>query len=689
LASRSAGSMNHPCGSRWRVSRREDGRLHATRREQERRQSPPCRYLALALFSLLTIGCDKRPDAQREEPGETAALIEAERNRKTTPDASQDSEVPEGFEALLVFDNDAKKTWPLVRRRLSALKNNHQFDDLEAAINKAATVFPKREEQQFLRLARSYEGAGRYADARRIYNRIINAAASGEAIGQAAWFFTTAPDPFKDHIRATELLWRTTPPNPLRDIPMLTDSVIQVPVTKGAQKRFDGRAAAALSELWLVAGDVPNAIRVLESFPHSSAAVSDQLKRVRDGDIGPLRRPRGPLQLPVHAAFKVPPEWRESIPSGPFTDDERLLMAELEAIRLSKKGEHAQALSYYRALIERAKSPFVANTFRLGQGRVLERRGPAKSALQHYESTDRLHGAEDPRMSNRLAWFLITADSISPGKRKRGIQVAMRAIAATESLNPAALDTLAEGYIRQAQPESLQKANDLLKKCVAMDPERSYFRRRLEKLQTKRKQRTNVPARTDQVVTREFSGDQLEAMDAALRAPDYESEENDEDRSRAADLIKEANTNYNRGEFRDALRDYQRAFRLSGDPRLVYRIGLTYENLANYKRAHDYLQRSLRENPSSEYTGRVARKLTHLKTLEKSMQAFIDLSSEPTGARIFLDGDGTLGVTPQKIPVGPGPHEVTLAKQGLRTSTFHIEVSSGETVTKSYVMPIR
>jgi tetratricopeptide (TPR) repeat protein len=365
-------------------------------------------------------------------------------------------------------------------------------------------------------------------------------------------------------------------------------------------------------------------------------------------------------------------------------------MAELEAIRLSKNGEHAQALSYYRTLIERAKSPFVANTFRLGMGRILERRGTADEALQHYETIDRLHGAKDPRMTNRLAWFLITGKSRSATDRQRGIEVAKRAIAATESLNPAALDTLAEGYIRQGRPENVKAAADLLQQCVAMDPERSYFRRRLAKVQQNPKRPNDMPTRTDIAVQRGAADHLLANMEAGLGDPNYEpGEENDEDRARAASLIKEANASYNRGEFRSALRDYQRAYRVSADPRLVYRIGLTYENLANYKRAHEQLTRFLRENPASEYTGRVARKLSHLKNLEKSMQAYIALSSEPTGARIFLNGDGTLGSTPAKLPVGPGKHEVTLAKEGLRTSTFQIEVPPGKTVTKTYVLPIR
>src|SRR5690554_6162261 len=61
----------------------------------------------------------------------------------------------------------------------------------------------------------------------------------------------------------------------------------------------------------------------------------------------------------------------------------------------------------------------------------------------------------------------------------------------------------------------------------------------------------------------------------------------------ALDRVRDANAHYDAGEFSDALLKYRQAYDVLADVRLLYRIGLSYENLGNYARARQALLRYL------------------------------------------------------------------------------------------------
>jgi hypothetical protein len=160
----------------------------------------------------------------------------------------------------------------------------------------------------------------------------------------------------------------------------------------------------------------------------------------------------------------------------------------------------------------------------------------------------------------------------------------------------------------------------------------------------------------------------------------------EEDRARAALSIKTANEAYNAGDFRAALLDYRRAFRYSKDSRVLYRIGLTYENLSNYQRAREHFELFLLSNPSSKHAGKIKRKVDNLRKLESTMQAFLEVDSRPLGAEVFLDGDETvaIGATTIRVPMGPGAHNVMLTMEGQNTARFEVDVPARQSIVAVY-----
>lgn len=159
-----------------------------------------------------------------------------------------------------------------------------------------------------------------------------------------------------------------------------------------------------------------------------------------------------------------------------------------------------------------------------------------------------------------------------------------------------------------------------------------------------------------------------------------------DDKARAIELIGEANAAYDEGNFRDALVRYREAYDITEDPRVLYRIGLTYENLANYQRAREHLELFLLAEPDTKYAGRVKSKIENLRKLETNLQASIRVTSVPEGASVWINDDRgkPAGVTPVRIPVGPGSHTLKLEKDGYEPIQAKVEVETGETVEQAF-----
>lgn len=159
-----------------------------------------------------------------------------------------------------------------------------------------------------------------------------------------------------------------------------------------------------------------------------------------------------------------------------------------------------------------------------------------------------------------------------------------------------------------------------------------------------------------------------------------------DDAARAIELVTQANQLYDSGDFRPALAKYREAYSITSDSRVLYRIGITYENLANYQRAREHLELYLLAEPDSQYAGRVKSKIDNLRNLEKSLQSTVRIETQPAGASVWLDFEAgkPAGVTPVRLPVGPGAHELLIRKEGFEDVRDRIDVGAGETVEKTY-----
>ncbi len=363
-------------------------------------------------------------------------------------------DVRDEVQGILAFEPGSERAWLVYRRRLAALRNSQEIDKLRRETTRLAQAFPDNSEQLWIEFAETCEDAGDYSCASEVYETLLDKDPSSLARGRAAWFFATAPEPHGRRDVATNIL---------------VDAI--------NSDEFNGRAAIAQSEILLQQDKAEQAKQFLESYlrEKKSKLVQDQITRIEE-DPTPVEAPRDKVAPLLH---KIPAEWSEGIPEGPLTPHERMFAVELAAIEARNAGEFRRAEALFRESARRSSNPFVTNTFRLGLGKVFERENDFTRALRFYEDIMVAEAERDPRILNRLAWFLLTVDDDRIQDRNRGLTLAKRAVEATDRAEPAALDTLAEAHRLAGD---LDEARALLEQAIELDPKRSYYQTRLDSL---------------------------------------------------------------------------------------------------------------------------------------------------------------------------------------------------------------
>ena len=146
-------------------------------------------------------------------------------------------------------------------------------------------------------------------------------------------------------------------------------------------------------------------------------------------------------------------------------------------------------------------------------------------------------------------------------------------------------------------------------------------------------------------------------------------------------FIETANDDYQRGAFRSALTNYQKAYRLTSDANVLYRVGLTYEQLLNFQRAREALEGYIAARPNADYIDRIRKKVAVLREKESTEQAYVSIASRPSGATVIDTANGrAVGTTPLKLPVGPGEHLFRLELNEHASVQTRVFVQSGEQV---------
>jgi hypothetical protein len=131
-------------------------------------------------------------------------------------------------------------------------------------------------------------------------------------------------------------------------------------------------------------------------------------------------------------------------------------------------------------------------------------------------------------------------------------------------------------------------------------------------------------------------------------------------------------------DYKGALVEFQRAYELSHDPRVLYNVGVTEKLLTHYARAVDAWERELKEG-AAELTGPEVQEIRASIAIVQQFVTIIDVLANEPGATLYID-DIAVGKTPFPGPVriDVGKRTVKLTKEGFIDSTQTVDVASGQ-----------
>ncbi len=149
-----------------------------------------------------------------------------------------------------------------------------------------------------------------------------------------------------------------------------------------------------------------------------------------------------------------------------------------------------------------------------------------------------------------------------------------------------------------------------------------------------------------------------------------------------------ATTLFDDGDYRGARAEFERAFELSRESRVLYNVAVCDKAMRKYARAIDELKRSLRESgpritPAYERTAKDT-----IAALEPFVSE-VSIAVDQEGALVLVDGD-PIGTSPLDgaLHLEVGEHVVSARKSGFLDLPKQIRVISGEVAKVTFVLEI-
>jgi hypothetical protein len=147
----------------------------------------------------------------------------------------------------------------------------------------------------------------------------------------------------------------------------------------------------------------------------------------------------------------------------------------------------------------------------------------------------------------------------------------------------------------------------------------------------------------------------------------------DEAQAKAKEHYTNGKALYEKGNYADAMAEFQTAYDLKPHPSVLKSIGECKVQIGDIPGAIAIYEKYV-EDPAATKKDEVSTKIIELK----GMMAKVDLSSVPTGAGITVDGAVTDKVTPTTIELTPGEHTIVLNSDGYEPLEKPLTLAKGE-----------
>jgi tetratricopeptide (TPR) repeat protein len=149
-------------------------------------------------------------------------------------------------------------------------------------------------------------------------------------------------------------------------------------------------------------------------------------------------------------------------------------------------------------------------------------------------------------------------------------------------------------------------------------------------------------------------------------------------RAAARKHFERGTTLYQEGHYAEAAAAFEAAYQTLANGVVLYNLGQCYEKLGDLQRAMGYYRDYLRMVPNAEDRPLVESLIARLeKRYEEERRPQVTVSSEPTGARVQVDGEAR-GVTPWSDKLEVGPHRLEVTREGYQPLRRDVELRPGE-----------
>lgn len=157
-----------------------------------------------------------------------------------------------------------------------------------------------------------------------------------------------------------------------------------------------------------------------------------------------------------------------------------------------------------------------------------------------------------------------------------------------------------------------------------------------------------------------------------------QGESQKENAAKVLRLVKDANDEFDRGEYDDALALYQEAYGLYPDSVLLYRIALSAEKAGNTRLAIESYQGFVDAAKSDDATAQKVKE--RIAELKATLPPRVTVTSNPPGATVKSGGQ-VLGETPNEFDLQAGNVELTISLKGYDDQTMNLALENGGTET--------
>ncbi|GEM_PF-5086172 len=168
------------------------------------------------------------------------------------------------------------------------------------------------------------------------------------------------------------------------------------------------------------------------------------------------------------------------------------------------------------------------------------------------------------------------------------------------------------------------------------------------------------------------------------------SELSDTDRKSVADALQVAQKQFEAKNFSEAIASLERAYGLFPEPNILYRIGVAYENLQEFKVANLYFRRYLALRPKAKDADNIRGHIkknqervdAELNTTKEALRFNIKVVSSPDGADIILDGVPQ-GKSPMSVSASVGRHLIEITKKGFIQKSVFVNLANKDAVVNA------